>query len=74
MKRIMSTSESIDFNLFIDKMGIANKEIYQTILDDFLESNLNIKTFIKYFNSNSYYAGLLQTNEKALQRTMNPIR
>ena len=66
MKRIMSDSESIDFNIFIDKMGITNKDVYRTILDDFLESNLNIKTFIKYFNTNVYYARLLKTNEIAL--------
>ena len=61
----------MDFNIFIDKMRITNKDIYQTILDDFLESNLNIKTFIKYFNTNGYYAGLLNTNEQTFQNAIN---
>jgi len=73
MKRIMSASESLDFNIFIDKMGITNKDIYQTILDDFIESNLKIKTFMKYFNTSGYYAGIINEgriiiNENCSQR------
>jgi len=34
-KRKLTTLESIEFNIFIDKIGITHKEIYRTILHDF---------------------------------------
>lgn len=50
MKRELNTSEWIKFHIFIDKMGITNKDIYKTILDDFRYGNLSIDEFIA-----SYY-------------------
>jgi len=50
MKRELSTFEWIKFHIFIDKMGITNKNIYRTILDDFRYGNLNINEFIKSYH------------------------
>jgi predicted DNA-binding transcriptional regulator AlpA len=46
-KRNMTASESIRFNMLMDKMGITDKQVYNTILDDFLESDLSFEILCK---------------------------
>jgi hypothetical protein len=43
----MTASESIRFNMLMDKMGITDKQVYNTILDDFLESDLSFEILCK---------------------------
>ena len=42
MKRKLTLSESIDFNIYIDKLGITNREIYRAILEDYLDGCIKI--------------------------------
>lgn len=42
MKRKLTLLESIKFNIFIDKLGIANKDIYNAMLEDYLDGDLEI--------------------------------
>lgn len=44
--RTLSQLDSVKFNLFIDRMGITNKEIYNAILDEYFDSALNMDAFI----------------------------
>jgi hypothetical protein len=42
MKRKLTLLESIKFNTFIDKLGITNKDIYNAMLEDYLDGDLEI--------------------------------
>jgi len=53
MKRELTTLEWMQFNLFIDKMGITNKDIYETILNDFRYGNMTIENFIRLYGGKS---------------------
>jgi len=43
LKRKLTLLESIDFNIYIDKLGITNKEIYRAILEDYLDECIKLK-------------------------------
>ena len=46
MKRKLTLSESIDFNIYIDKLGITNREIYRAILEDYLDGYIKLNYYL----------------------------
>ena len=41
-KRQLTLLESIKFNIYIDKLGITNKLIYEAILEDYLDGYIKL--------------------------------
>jgi len=45
-RRQLTLSESIDFNIYIDKLGITNREIYRAILEDYLDGYIKLNYYL----------------------------
>lgn len=46
-RRRMTDSESIQFNMLMDKMGITQKVVYNSILEDFIDSGIPFEILYK---------------------------